>query len=99
MKKVEILELLKDFIAIESVSTDPKRFPQILKASEFLKKNLESFGCDVKVFQIKDTPPLIIGLYSMNKKAKTIGIYGHYDVQPEDPLLEWRSPPFKLKAM
>jgi acetylornithine deacetylase/succinyl-diaminopimelate desuccinylase-like protein len=99
------LQLLSDFVAIQSVSTDPSRYPEMLKAVEFLTKEIKSLGFEVKTYQRNNCPPLIIAI---NKRAttrvgpttklQTIGIYAHYDVQPEDPVTKWDSPPFKLTA-
>jgi len=93
-----ILNQLKEFVAIQSISTDPSRSSEIEKAVFFLKKQLENLGFKVLILTKEKFPPLIIAVrQSMTKKAgKTIGIYGHYDVQPADPLDEWQSPPFKL---
>lgn len=98
----KILKLFSDFINIESVSTDSNRHPEILKAVEFLKKEIKSLGFEVKIYQKENCPPLIIGYLpsssrsSKDGKAKAIGVYAHYDVQPEDPVEKWDSPPFKL---
>lgn len=96
MQKQEILKLLSDFISIQSVSTDSKRLSEILQAVEFLTKNLKSMGFEIKLLKKNTAPPLILATKSISKKGKTIGIYGHYDVQPEDPVDEWATPPFKL---
>jgi acetylornithine deacetylase/succinyl-diaminopimelate desuccinylase-like protein len=93
------LKLFSDFISIQSVSTDPLRHAEISKAVEFLKNELKSLGFEVTTYQRDNCPPLIIGIYrpaSADASARQVGIYAHYDVQPEDPLYEWESPPFKL---
>ncbi|OGK09688.1 hypothetical protein A2767_07530 [Candidatus Roizmanbacteria bacterium RIFCSPHIGHO2_01_FULL_35_10] len=102
MNKVEVLKLLSDFIAIQSVSADSKRQSETLKAVGFLKSKLIELGFDVKLMKKDNFPPLIIGTYHIDAdryqygNKKTIGIYGHYDIQPEDPVNEWKTPPFKL---
>src|SRR3990172_12055791 len=102
MSKAEILKLLSDSISIQSVSVDSKRRGEILKAVDFLMKHLKLMGCEVRLIKKENFPPLVLGIYHINTdryqygKRETIGIYGHYDVQPEDPVDEWRSPPFKL---
>ncbi len=88
-------DLLK-FISIQSVSTDSKRFPEILKAAEFLETKLKKLGFSVKFYQKPKTPPLVVATRIISTQTKTIGIYAHYDVQPEDPADEWESPPFLL---
>jgi len=100
----QAIKLLSDFVSIQSVSTDPSRHSEILKAVEFLKKEIKSLGFEVKTYQKDNCPPLIIAnnylsrRYDQDNNKKTLGIYAHYDVQPEDPLDEWESPPFNLTS-
>lgn len=96
------VKLFSDFISIQSISSDSSKHPEILKASEFLKKEIKTLGFEVKTYQKNDCPPLIVAKYYLShgrgKDNKTIGVYAHYDVQPEDPVEQWKSPPFKLTA-
>jgi acetylornithine deacetylase/succinyl-diaminopimelate desuccinylase-like protein len=96
----KILKLFSDFITIQSVSADQVRHSEILKAVEFLKKEIKSLGFEVKTYQKENCPPLIVAKYYLShdrgQDRKTIGIYAHYDVQPEDPVGEWDSPSFAL---
>lgn len=102
MNKQQILQLLDNFISIQSVSTDSRRSGEIKKAVDFLKNYLKQMGFAVRLIQKDNSPPLMLGTHYLSNdrgkdgKRKTIGIYGHYDVQPEDPVKEWTSPPFKL---
>jgi acetylornithine deacetylase/succinyl-diaminopimelate desuccinylase-like protein len=96
MDKAKIIDDLKNLIKIESVSTDSERFDQILEAVRFLKEKLEGLGFRVKTRQKNNQPPLIVASRIVSSEAKTIAVYGHYDVQPEDPVEEWQSPPFEL---
>ena len=96
MDKKFTLKLLSDFIAIQSVSADSKRYGEILKAVDFITRELQKMKFDVKVLKKAKAPPLIIGMFRGSKARKTIGIYAHYDIQPEDPIDEWKSPPFNL---
>lgn len=97
-------KLFSDFVSIQSVSTDPSRHSEILRAVEFLKKELKSIGFEVKTYQKDNCPPLIIGICkpasakAPARRGKTLGIYAHYDVQPEDPIGEWESSPFNLTS-
>jgi acetylornithine deacetylase/succinyl-diaminopimelate desuccinylase-like protein len=95
LKKTTI-KLFSDFINIQSVSADSIRNLEILKAVEFLKKELNSLGFQVNIYKENNCPPLIIAEKIISSDVKTIGIYAHYDVQPEDPIEQWDSPPFKL---
>lgn len=94
------IKLLSDFISIQSVSTDPSRHGEILKAVRFLKKEIKSLRFEVNIYQKNNCPPLVIAKHYLNDDRlidrKTIGVYAHYDVQPEDPVEKWGSPPFKL---
>src|SRR3989339_1723496 len=95
-----IFKLLSDFVSIQSVSTDKSRYSEIIKAVEFLKKEIKSLGFEVKTYQKDDCPPLIVAKYYLKdirpQDRKTIGVYAHYDVQPEDPVNKWDSQPFEL---
>jgi len=96
MEKVDVVQLLSEFIAIESVSTDASRQSAMQDAADFLSHQLEEMGFTLSVQSVNGSAPFVIGSYTQDKSAETIGIYGHYDVQPEDPIEEWNSPPFKL---
>jgi acetylornithine deacetylase/succinyl-diaminopimelate desuccinylase-like protein len=87
----ELIELLK----IPSISADSAYKKDVLKTAEAVKKQLEKAGCDS--VEICETPgyPIVYGEKIINKKLPTILVYGHYDVQPPDPLDLWDSPPFE----
>ena len=91
-----ILKQFAEFVSIQSVSTDKNRNNEILKAVEFLKREIKSLGFQVNIYQKNGCPPLIIAKKIVSQNTRTIGIYAHYDVQPEDPIRQWKSPPFKL---
>jgi len=96
MTKTQIINLFSDFIKIKSVSTDKNLFSEIKKAVSFLSDFLSKLGFSVKILEKEKAPPLVLASLIKNRNAKTIGIYGHYDVQPEDPVSEWKTPPFSL---
>lgn len=96
MKRHEVVDLFNKLVAIESVSTDKSRFGEIIKAVNFLSTDLKKMGFEVHVLKKNNYPPLVLAKKFVPGVKSTIGIYSHYDVQPEDPLKEWRSPPFKL---
>lgn len=87
----ELIELLK----IPSVSADSAFSKDILKTADAVKSALKKAGCD-KV-EICETPgnPIVYGEKIIDKKLPTILVYGHYDVQPADPIDLWDSPPFE----
>jgi acetylornithine deacetylase/succinyl-diaminopimelate desuccinylase-like protein len=87
----ELIELLK----IPSVSADSAYAQDVIDTANAVKNSLEKAGCDV--VEICDTPgfPIVYGEKIIDKSLPTILIYGHYDVQPADPLELWTSPPFE----
>ena len=86
----ELLDLLK----IPSVSADSKYSKDVVRAAEFIKNELVKAGAE-KV-EICPTPghPIVYGEKMIDPKLPTVIVYGHYDVQPADPLNLWDSPPF-----
>lgn len=93
--KNQSLEKMKELISIPSVSTDPERAGEIKKAAEWLKKELESLGMTrTEIYPTPRHPIVYAENLSAGKDRPTVLIYGHYDVQPEDPIEEWNSDPF-----
>ncbi len=89
------LEDLKEILRIPSVSTDAQKKPDMLRAVNWLKEKLKSLGMEhIEIFETPKHPILYADrLHAEN--APTVLIYGHYDVQPPDPLKLWESPPFE----
>ncbi len=87
----ELFELLK----IPSVSADPVYSQDVLNAAGFLKKNMEKIGLDN--VSIEETPgyPIVYGEKIIDPSLPTVLVYGHYDVQPADPIELWESDPFE----
>ena len=87
----ELIELLK----IPSVSADTAYSQDVIDTSEAVKVSLEKAGCDF--VEICDTPgyPIVYGEKIIDKSLPTVLVYGHYDVQPPDPIELWTSPPFE----
>src|SRR5690606_22783425 len=87
--------ILQDFIKVPSISTDPNRKPSMLAAANFVKGILNQFEIkDVQIFETKGHPIVFAEKKSSNDNALTVLIYGHYDVQPADPVELWHSDPF-----
>lgn len=84
-----------ELLAIPSVSTLPEHLPDMGRAAEWLADRLRALGME-KV-EIMPTPghPVVYGEWLHADGAPTVLIYGHYDVQPADPLDEWNTPPFE----
>jgi acetylornithine deacetylase/succinyl-diaminopimelate desuccinylase-like protein len=87
----ELIELLK----IPSISADSAYNNDILKAAKAVKTSLQNAGCDtVEICETKGNP-IVYGEKIIDKNMPTILVYGHYDVQPADPLDLWDSSPFE----
>ena len=89
------LARLFDFLRIQSISTDPAYADQCKSAAEFVAKDLETLGLKAEV-RPTSGHPVVIGK-SQNAPANggpRVLFYGHYDVQPVDPLDLWQTPPF-----
>ncbi|GIZ16323.1 dipeptidase [Capnocytophaga catalasegens] len=87
----ELIEILK----IPSISADSAYKQDILKTADVVKLALEKAGCDL--VEICETPgnPIVYGEKIIDPKLPTILVYGHYDVQPADPIELWESAPFE----
>jgi acetylornithine deacetylase/succinyl-diaminopimelate desuccinylase-like protein len=90
-----LLDELKSFLRIPSVSTLPQHRPDIERACEFVVEKLRAAGMQ-RVQRIATAGhPLVYGEWMGAPGKPTVLCYGHYDVQPPDPLNEWTSPPFE----
>jgi acetylornithine deacetylase/succinyl-diaminopimelate desuccinylase-like protein len=89
-----LLELI-EFARIPSVSTDPAFKPDVARAARWVADRLGRAG--VPSVEILKTPghPVVYAEWISAPDAPTILIYGHYDVQPPDPLKKWHAPPFE----
>ncbi len=88
------IEKLKEFIRQPSVSTDPKFHAGMKGAQEFVSGLLGSMGFAVEVVKT-ERHPIILASRGTNKNWPHVLIYGHYDVQPADPLNLWKTPAFE----
>jgi acetylornithine deacetylase/succinyl-diaminopimelate desuccinylase-like protein len=87
------LALLFDFLRFPSVSTDPARKDAVAACAAWLRERLAGFGLRAEVHPTGGHP-IVVARNEHRTGRRTVLIYGHYDVQPEDPLSEWASPPF-----
>ncbi|WP_223032724.1 dipeptidase [Hanstruepera marina] len=87
----ELIELLK----IPSVSADSAFKQDVLKTADAVKESLEKAGCDTVEICETDGYPIVYGEKIIDEKLPTVLVYGHYDVQPADPIELWDSPPYE----
>lgn len=93
--KQRFLEELIDLLKIPSISADSKYNKETFQTAEEVKKRLLEAGADnVEICETKGHP-VVYGEKIIDAKLPTVLVYGHYDVQPPDPLDLWTSPPFE----
>ena len=86
---------LKELLAIESISTLTEHRPDMVRAAEWLSRHMNGIGLNNVGVIPTQGHPVIYGEWLEAAKKPTVLIYGHYDVQPVDPISEWTSPPFE----
>jgi len=93
--KQRFIDELIDLLKIPSISADSNYKGEVINTAEVVKKSLLAAGCDE--VEICSTPgyPIVYGEKIIDQKLPTILVYGHYDVQPPDPMELWDSPPFE----
>ncbi|MCX7018533.1 MAG: dipeptidase [bacterium] len=85
---------LKELLAIPSISTDPARVADMKLAAEWLCGHLEKIGLTSRLFETERHP--VVYADRLDAKGKPVILfYGHYDVQPVDPVEQWLAPPFE----
>ncbi|NQW37254.1 MAG: dipeptidase [Flavobacteriales bacterium] len=93
--KERFLNELFSLLKIPSISADKAYKTDILKTADFVKESLLKAGCSLA--EVCETPgnPIVYGEKIIDVNLPTILVYGHYDVQPADPINLWDSPPFE----
>lgn len=93
--KDRFLEELFELLRIPSVSADPKHKKDILKTAETIKSHFEKIG--MENIEVCETPgnPVVYADKIIDKNKPTVLVYGHYDVQPADPVELWDTEPFE----
>ncbi len=92
----DFLQEAKEFLAIPSVSTDPAHKKDVEKTAEWVAERVRGLGAqDVTIYPTAGHPVVYGLLPAASPDAPTVLLYGHYDVQPPDPLDLWESPPFE----
>ncbi|WP_293853879.1 dipeptidase [uncultured Alsobacter sp.] len=90
-----LVEELKAFVRIPSVSTDPAYRDGIAAGSAWLANRLRAAGLGEVEIHATAGHPAVTAAWRGAPGAPTVLVYGHYDVQPPDPVDQWRSPPFE----
>ena len=92
------LDRLKALVAIPSISTDPAYGPDCARAAEWLVADLKTIGFEASV-RPTTGQPMVVAHMAGPKAAPHILFYGHYDVQPVDPLELWTTSPFQATVI
>ncbi len=93
--KERFIEELKEFLRIPSVSTDAANAHEVVRCANWLADHLRKIG--LEIVEVHETPghPIVYAEYNKAVGKPTIMLYGHYDVQPPEPLNLWVTPPFE----
>jgi acetylornithine deacetylase/succinyl-diaminopimelate desuccinylase-like protein len=87
---------LKEFLRLQSISADPDKKADCAATAEWLAARISDIGFrDVDVIMMPHGHPLVYAYHPGPKGAPTVLLYGHYDVQPVDPVELWTCPPFE----
>ena len=89
-----LLRELNEFLSIPSISALPPHAADCRRAAEWLERHLKGLGCPTVNIIEGPGHPVVWAESPRIQDAPTLLIYGHYDVQPPDPLDEWTTPPF-----
>ena len=94
--RARILQNLKDFVRIPSISTDPQAKPDMQHAAEWVAGQLRGMGVENVAIMPTSRHPVVYGEWlKAGATQPTVLIYGHYDVQPAEPLELWHTPAFE----
>jgi acetylornithine deacetylase/succinyl-diaminopimelate desuccinylase-like protein len=86
---------VEDIIRLSSQPSVSARKEGMDECAEIVKTMVEEIGATATMIKLPGVAPLVYGEVKSTKSSKTVLFYNHYDVQPEDPLDLWKSPPFK----
>jgi len=93
--KQRFLDELFELLRFPSVSADPKYKNDVLKTADFVAEKLKTAGADNVEVCSTAGYPIVYGEKIIDASKPTVLVYGHYDVQPPDPLELWETPPFE----
>jgi acetylornithine deacetylase/succinyl-diaminopimelate desuccinylase-like protein len=93
--QAQAVDVLKELIRIPSISTYSENAEDMRRAAEWIANRLRGLGARVEVYPAIKHPVVYAEIFEAGPQAPTVLVYGHYDVQPIEPLGEWHSPPFE----
>jgi acetylornithine deacetylase/succinyl-diaminopimelate desuccinylase-like protein len=93
--KERFLNEMLDLLRIPSISAKSEHKEDMLKCAEAVKNSLLAAGCDKAEVMATDGHPVVFGEKIIDSSKPTVLVYGHYDVQPPEPLELWTNPPFE----
>src|SRR5262245_25691290 len=93
--RARFLGELKDFIRFPTVSAQPAHAGDLRRCATWLAERLRQVGLERVQVVTAGRPPIIYAEWRHATRRPTVLIYGHYDVQPVDPVSDWRTPPFQ----
>lgn len=88
------LDLLAEFLRFPSISTQPEHAPDLIACANWLKSLLGDIGLEAVTYTTQGSP-VVLAHTPIDPGKKRVLIYGHYDVQPPEPLEGWTTPPFE----
>ena len=91
----QVVDELIEFLKIPSISTMPEHRPDIRRAAEWAVANLRAIGFEARLYETPGNPIVYGEWLKAGPDAPTVLVYGHYDVQPVDPIELWQTPPFE----
>jgi acetylornithine deacetylase/succinyl-diaminopimelate desuccinylase-like protein len=89
------LQELLDLLKLQSVSTDPAKVPVMAETAEWVAARLKQAGVPEVRIVTSEGHPAVIGRWHVADDQPTVLVYGHFDVQPAEPLELWETPPFE----
>ncbi|NNE70960.1 MAG: dipeptidase [Rhodothermales bacterium] len=91
----EFISQMEDLLRIPSVSTDPAHKQDVIDAADWLVSHFKGLGFETAEAIPTEGHPIVFAEMAVDPALPTVLVYGHYDVQPPDPLELWDSPPFE----
>src|SRR5216684_6212712 len=94
-READLADLVEE-LKIPSVSTLPERREDCLRNARWLRDRLEKLGFETEIVDVMEKGlPVVVADWNGRPGKPHLTIYGHYDVQPADPIDEWETPPFE----